>query len=348
MRVTFVAYDGDPPQGGQGVMLRGMRQALARAGVDTTAIAGRGAGAVHFPRVTGRPPLDLSLWLNQHPDVLVRDSPDVLHAHGGPGGVLLLRRLTVPLVYTAHHTYRQAYTNRDPQRLLGPVEAAAYRRAGRVLAVSESTADAVRAMHVSPERIAVVPSGVDLPEVDPDARERGRMLFVGRLEHEKGALTAVRVMRRVFENRPGWRGVVIGEGRVAAGVREAAQGSPQIAVLGHVDDATVARELARASVVLMPSRFEGLGLVALEAQARGTPVVGYDVTGLRDAVREGGILVPPGDVEALRRACLRVLEDDVLAGELGERGRAFVAREHSWDVIATLLLQAYAAVRAQR
>lgn len=345
MRVTFVSYDDEPPLGGQGVVLRGMRRVLEASGVETETIAGHGAQAVEFPNVTGRAPLDFSLWVNRHPDAITRDGPDIVHVQGGPGGVLLLRRLAVPVVYTAHHTYRQAHVPSDPRRVLAPVEAAAYRRAQRVLAVSRSTADAVMAMRVPGARVEVVPPGVDVPALDAAARDSGRMLFVGRLEREKGALTAVELMRSLVERRPEWSGVVVGGGRLERAVREAADGCDRIAVLGRVDDATLARELAAAGVLLMPSRYEGLGLVALEAQARGTPVVGYDVSGLRDAVREGGILVAEDDAEALRGACRRVLEDEALAADLGARGREFVAREHSWEHVGTLLRQAYAAVR---
>ncbi|MGH7687940.1 MAG: glycosyltransferase family 4 protein [Candidatus Dormibacteria bacterium] len=345
MRVTFVSYDDEPPLGGQGVVLRGMRRALTARGVDVETIAGHGASAIDFPNVTGRAPLDLSLFLNRHPEVITRGAPDVVHVQGGPGGVLLLRRLGVPLVYTAHHTYRQAYLPSDPRRVLSPLEGAAYRRAARVLAVSESTAHAVIAMRVPATRVEVVAPGIDLPDIDPSSHETGRMLFVGRLEREKGALAAVALMRRVVERRPGWRGVIIGSGHQANAVRSEAAGSDQIAVLGRAEDATVSRELARASVVLMPSQYEGLGLVALEAQARETPVVGYDVTGLRDAVRDGGILVEEDDEEALFLACMRVLEDDALRALLGRRGREFVAREHSWETVGRRLQQAYAAAR---
>lgn len=345
MRVTFVSYDDEPPLGGQGVVVRGLRRALLERGVDVETIAGHGANAVDFPSVTGRAPLDLSLFLNRHPEVITRTAPDVVHVQGGPGGVLLLRRLDVPVVYTAHHTYRQAYTPSDPRRALSPLEGAAYRRAARVLPVSESTAEAVIAMRVPAARVEVLAPGIDLPALDPTSREPGRMLFVGRLEREKGALAAVALMRRVLERRPGWRGVIIGSGHQANAVRAEAAGTEQIAVLGRAEDATVSRELARASVLLMPSRYEGLGLVALEAQARETPVVGYDVTGLRDAVREGGILVEEDDEEALFRACVRVLEDESLAGLLGRRGREFVEREHSWATVGGRLQQAYAAAR---
>ena len=345
MRVTFVSYDDEPPQGGQGVMLRGMRRVLEDRGVAVETISGRGAHAVDFPNVTGRAPLDFSLWVNRNRDALVRSGPDVVHVYGGPGGVLLLRRLPVPVVYTANHTYRQAFVPSDPRRALAAAEAAAYRRAARVLPISQSTADAVRAMGVPASRVEVVAPGVDLPDLDPAIREPGRMLFVGRLEKEKGALPATAVMRRVLQRRPGWSGIVVGSGRLERAVREEASGSARIEVAGRLDDDALATELARASVVIMPSRFEGLGLVALEAQARGTPVVGYDVTGLRDAVRDGGILVAEDDAEALYRACLRVLQDDAFAAELGARGRDFVAKEHSWDGAGTRLVQAYESLR---
>ena len=85
----------------------------------------------------------------------------------------------------------------------------------------------------------------------------------------------------------------------------------------------------------MPSRFEGLGMVALEAQAAGTPVVGFDVDGLRDAVGVGGVLVPAGDLAALRGAVDGLLRTPTRRKEAGARGRQVVLAEHSWDAIAS-------------
>ncbi|MBV8195125.1 MAG: glycosyltransferase family 4 protein [Candidatus Dormibacteraeota bacterium] len=344
MRVTFVAYDDTPSLGGQGVMLAGMRDELTARGVDVATISGRGEHAIRYPRVTHRAPLDLSLWLNRKPQLLRRREPDIVHAHGGPGGVLLLRALDVPLVYTAHHTYRQAYGRSSPRRVLDPLEARAYRRAARVLAVSQSTADALMAMRVAADRIEVLPPGVHTNNDSVAQHEPGRMLFVGRLEPEKGALTAARdVMLPLVGRRRGSTGVVVGDGRLRPQMRALLRDEPSIALLGRVDDDRLASEYERARVLVMPSLYEGLGLVALEAQARGTPVVGYDVTGLRDAVR-GGVLVPAGDVAALRASTLRLLDDDARWTELSESGRDFVRREHSWDVIGPRLLDIYESV----
>lgn len=343
-RVTFVSYDGEPPLGGQGVELRGMRAALTARGHPVTTVTGHGDHCERFPRVTGRAPLDFSIHLNRHPGLVARSRADVVHALGGPGGVLLLRAVGAPLVYTANHTYRMAHGPRSARRLLSPLEARAYRRAAMVLAISPSTAASVRALGVDRARIEVLAPGVDVPEEQPAERRGFRLLFAGRWEPEKGVLDAVTVMRTVIAQRPDATAVVVGGGSLAAQVHHAAAGVPGLTVAGRVADVTLAGEYAQASVVLVPSRYEGLGLVALEAQARGAVVVGYDVDGLRDAVAERSPLVSPGDVGAMVSACLRLADDRARRDELGQAAHEWVRAGHSWQRIGQALEEVYAAV----
>jgi glycosyltransferase involved in cell wall biosynthesis len=346
-RVTMVSYDDDPPLGGQGVVVHGMRAALERRGVRVHTISGRGENAISVARRTGRAPLDLSLQLNRYPQVMLRASPDVVHAHGGPGGVLIWKRIDAPIVYTAHHTYRQAHARGSVKRLLAGVEARSYRNAAMVLPVSRSTANSLLEMGIPASRIEVVPNGVDIVEVPGVEHEDGRVLFVGRLEREKGVLDALSVFRELAATVPGVRGVVVGGGSLEAEVQRAAAASGgRLEYLGSLDRAALQREYARAAVVLMPSRFEGLGMVALEAQSAGTPVAGYDVDGLRDAVRGGGVLVPAGDVAALRDAVAGLLGDPGRRLEVGERGREAMRAEQSWDSVAARLEEIYSAASA--
>ena len=137
-------------------------------------------------------------------------------------------------------------------------------------------------------------------------------------------------------------GVIVGGGSLAAEVERAADASGgRIEYLGALDRTALNREYARAAVVVMPSRFEGLGMVALEAQAAGTPVVGFDVDGLRDAVGVGGVLAPAGDLPALSAAVEGLLQDPARRKELGARGRQVVLAEHSWDAIGARLEEIY-------
>jgi glycosyltransferase involved in cell wall biosynthesis len=346
-RVTFVSYDDEPPLGGQGVELRGMRVVLTARGHTITTVAGRGAHALHYPRITGRAPLDFSIHVNRHPEIVMRSRPDVVHALGGPGGVLLLRDFDAPLVYTANHTYRMAHGRRSLRRqILSPVEGTAYRRAARVLAISSSTAAAVRQLDVPSDRIEVLPPGVDVPDGPAARRDSVRLLFVGRWEAEKGVMPAIAVMRDVIRQRRGVTGVVVGAGSLDASVRGFG-GGVGVDVAGRVDEARLAEEYSRASIVLIPSQYEGLGLVALEAQARGAVVVGYDVQGLRDAVAEPTLLVRQDDESAMVGVCLNLIDDPWRLDQLAQAGRKRVRAEHSWERIGRRLEEVYDAVRAR-
>ena len=166
---------------------------------------------------------------------------------------------------------------------------------------------------------------VDLPGVE---HEDGRVLFVSRMEREKGVLDAISVLQALAE-----RGSA-GARRHGRWRQSRARGAPcsgsrvggRIEYLGALDREALNHEYARAAIVVMPSRFEGLGMVALEAQAAGTPVVGFDVDGLRDAVGAGGVLVPAGDLLALRDAasdnCSTTPARRAEAGRARARGRA--------------------------
>jgi glycosyltransferase involved in cell wall biosynthesis len=92
-----------------------------------------------------------------------------------------------------------------------------------------------------------------------------------------------------------------------------------------------------AALIAMPSRYEAWPLTAIEAAAVGTPVVGSNITGVKDAAPQfpqaHGELVPEGDIGAFASAMLRVLRNEGLRREMGERGRAWAAR-FSWDALA--------------
>jgi glycosyltransferase involved in cell wall biosynthesis len=113
--------------------------------------------------------------------------------------------------------------------------------------------------------------------------------------------------------------------------------------LGFVPHDELERLYARAAVVACPSRREGFGVVCAEAMAYGRPVVAGDVGGLRDLVRheETGLLVPPGDVGALRAALQRLLADSDLRRRFGEAGRTRIAEHFTWQRFCDETLRAY-------
>jgi glycosyltransferase involved in cell wall biosynthesis len=342
VRVRLVTWDDDPPVGGQGVYASELRAALSERGIEVSTLAGRGSHAVKCRRITGRGHLDLSIRINADPGLLMAGEPDLVHMSGGPGGLQLLRRLPVPVVFTAHHTYSEAHGRLRWQRALSPLESAGYRRAAAVVAVSPATAQAVVRLGVPPQRVRVIAPGIRGRSPDaPVERESGSMLFVGRLEPEKGPLDALEAMRRVIEARPMARGLLVGAGSLEDVVRGQTGADDRITLRSHLSDEELATEYRRAQVVLMPSQFEGLGLVALEAMAAGAAVVGYDVVGLRDTIGADGMLVPAGNVAELAATCQRLMETDSLREELTARAAIAIRERHSWSRCAAEFEELY-------
>jgi len=321
-----------------------MRRALAKDDVDVTTISGRGDHAVRYARITGRAPLDFSIYMNRHTSDIDATDPNVVHALGGPGGVLLTKNLRRPLVYTANHTYGQAHGRLTLRRRLSRLEAKAYQRAQCVLAISQSTADAVVALGVDPGKVEVLAPGVDVAGFDPKSpRDPNLVLFVGRLETIKGAVDAVRVFDAMHRRMPDLHACIAGTGGLRKEVEELARRSPaNIEVLGRVSHEELQKLFGRAAAVVMPSRFEGLGLVAAEAIANGAFVAGYDVDGLRDVVKPsgGGTLVPYGVLLGLAEAAWEQMHRT----DVSERVAAakWVTEHHSWEAVGKRLVEVYA------
>jgi phosphatidyl-myo-inositol dimannoside synthase len=231
--------------------------------------------------------------------------------------------------------------------ILGRPRLAAFaaKRADMAIAVSAYTASLIRATGGSPARLRTIPPGVDLP---PDSAglpaQRPTLLTIAQLKHSyKGHDVLIEALARVRARVPDVEWVVIGEGPLRPGLERLARarGLGRVArFLGAVSDEERDRWLRRASVFAMPSRLpgEGFGMVFLEANAYGKPVVAGNVGGPLDAVADGvsGLLVDPSDAEAVAEAVTRLLLDRELAERLGREG-ATRAREFAWPVIAERL-----------
>jgi colanic acid/amylovoran biosynthesis glycosyltransferase len=198
------------------------------------------------------------------------------------------------------------------------------RRARLVIAASSFLADEARALGA--REVRVVPSGVAIPPSVGAPEEPPHVLYVGRLSPEKGVLELIEATRGLPLR-------VVGDGPLRA----------QVPSEGFVAPAELGPRYERAAIVAAPSHREGYGVVAREAMAWGRPVVASAVGGLCDAVDDGvtGMLVPAGDVAALRVALERLLGDAGLRKRLGGAARKKAEREYSFDAAATALVAVY-------
>jgi glycosyltransferase involved in cell wall biosynthesis len=222
----------------------------------------------------------------------------------------------------------------------------ALRRCAKVLALSQSLADAVKDLGVSAAQVEVVPNGVDLERFQPPAGEREPLiLFVGALIERKGVRHLIAALPPVLCALPGYRVVVVGEGgqRTALEEQAATLGiSDRTDFVGPQTPQQVSSWMRRAKLFVLPSLEEGLGVVLLEALGSGTPCVGSAVGGIPDVVTpEVGRLVPPADPQALSAALLDILTSPETWCAMSQQARQRAETYFSWRVIGARLMKIY-------
>ena len=271
--------------------------------------------------------------------------PALIHAHFGPSGCLaipLSRALDVPLVVTFHGfdatmTDQALSRGSYPDRTFVAGRAKLRSGARKVIAVSEFIKRRLVAQGFDPAAVEVSYIGVDTQRFLPcvgGARKRN-VLYVGRMVPKKGCEYLIRAMSAVNRTRPDVTLTLVGDGpsmlslkRLASELRVRAEflgAQPHDAVRAHMNSSTV---LCAPSVTAENGDAEGLGMILLEAQACGTPVVGSRSGGMPEALIEGttGLLAEEGDVDGLATNLSRILDDERFAARMGEAGRAHVCR----------------------
>jgi glycosyltransferase involved in cell wall biosynthesis len=223
-------------------------------------------------------------------------------------------------------TATELYGSRK-RRLLAPVTRRlsrfSVRRADAVRTISEFTTQRVLREGIEPA--SVFPAYVDfttfLERPPAHLPPQPRALFVGVLERYKNVDGLAAAWRLAVERMPDARLLVVGSGRERATIEQLVAELPeQTAWELRLTQEEVARVLDESTLLVLPSRSEGLPRIVIEAFCRGRPVVGTRSGGIPDIVEDGvsGVLVPPEDPEALADALVRVLSDHQLQEQLAE------------------------------
>ncbi|HKW71484.1 MAG TPA: glycosyltransferase [Candidatus Dormibacteraeota bacterium] len=237
-----------------------------------------------------------------------------------------------------------------------------------IASTADESEDLVNVYHADPNRVVVVPPGVDLAMFQPIDRAEGRrnigygpgrlLLYVGRLERLKGVEVAIRALSLLRDrDHPDVRMLVLGEDsregdesemeRLKAVAAEV-EVRDRVDFLGSVAHHELPYFYSAADVCVMPSYSESFGLVGLEAQACGRPVVGADVSGLRSVIRDEvtGYLIDGHDPATYAERIGRLLNDPELAQQMGRRGR-LLAQRFSWSRTADRLEELFDEVAAR-
>jgi teichuronic acid biosynthesis glycosyltransferase TuaC len=281
---------------------------------------------------------------------------DLIHAHGalpcGHAAMLLSAELRIPYVVSVHGLdafstvqvggRAGAWCNRISQRV--------YRNSRRVICISEHVREEVLQPMGRSCRTSVVHNGVDSELFSPAAEplpEAATILSVGNLIPIKGHELLIRAAATLAAEFPKLRWEIIGDGAERGRLLVLAQElgvADKVFFLGHQSRKQVAAAMQRCTLFALPSRYEGLGCVYLEAMSCGKPVIGCREQGIAEIIHHGsnGFLVGPGNEKELALAIGFLLRDPQRRANLGAAARDTILER------LTLAHQAEALVRIYR
>ncbi len=290
-----------------------------------------------------------------------RERFDLLHAHLFPGEVFAtvagLCAPGAPLICSKHND--DAFFRHLHFRILHRM--ISY-RASRTIAISDHVRRfAIRTGTARPLELLTILYGYDPPSVLPSKDAARAMLgipegsfvvgAVARLAAQKGQIHLVEAMPGLVSAIPDLQVIILGEGRMRPTLERRARElgvEQRLRLPGFHPD--VQSALCGLDVFVMPSLWEGFGLVLLEAMAAGQPIVASKVSAIPEVVEDGvtGLLVPPADSVALAEAILTLWRESALREKLGSAGRERLRERFSLDQMVDRTEQVYTEVLAGR
>jgi glycogen(starch) synthase len=298
--------------------------------------------------------------------------PDVVHAHDwlvAHAAIGVADLLEVPLVATLHATEagrHAGWLTSVVSQQVHSVEWWLAQRADALITCSEAMrAEVACLFERDPGEIHVLHNGIEprrwrVRRAEVDAmRDRyvpdraPLLLYFGRLEYEKGVHDLIAALPRIRHAHPGTRLLVAGTGTQTEFLVEQTRTHRvrrAVRLVGHLPDRALAALLAAADAVVLPSRYEPFGMVALETAAAGTPLVASTVGGLGEVVHDGvtGLSFAPADLAGIAAAVSTVLSDPKAAAVRARAARARLRSEFDWDRIAEATAGVYAGARRHR
>jgi glycogen synthase len=287
--------------------------------------------------------------------------PDVVHAHDwlvAHPAVALAEFFDVPMVSTMHATEagrHSGWITGSTSRQVHALESWFARESDSLIACSASMRDEITTLF-GPlvADIHIIRNGID-PTRWPftnrvQHRGPGRLLFVGRLEYEKGIHDLIAALPRIRRTHPGTTLTIAGDGTQLDWLAEQARRHRVVKAttfVGHFDHSRLLGALHDADAVVLPSHYEPFGIVALEAAAAGAPLVTSNVGGLGEAVINGvtGISFAPRDIAGLATAVRQVLDDPEAAQRRAVAARERLTSDFDWATVARETAQVYLAAK---
>lgn len=233
-----------------------------------------------------------------------------------------------------------------------PIESKLFAISKRITAVSRSVAGELKEYGLNPDEIAVVGNGVDEETFVPlrnQKRTERYVLYTGVLRARKGLFDLIKCAEYVCKVCPDIKFILSGRGpflnKLEENIRKTGL-QKRIVFLGYVKRDKLIQVYQNATVHIVPSHYEGLPTVLLEAMSCGLPVVATDIGGNNEVISSGlnGFLVPSKSPESMAKIILKLLDDANLRERLGRAARRTIENYYTWDKIADNILKCYESI----
>lgn len=285
---------------------------------------------------------------------LIASEIDIVHVHTPLAPDIKVNKPIVSTIHTSILGDAKSIVGRDirafciktqAKYISYPVVARLIDQSHVVTTVSNSVAEEIKGYYGFPNTL-VLANGVNQSEFHPTANKRGDyILSVGRLDLRKGLSDLIDCAQLVCKNRD-IKFKIVGKGPLEKSIVRRINElglNKQVSLLGHVDRAQLVSLYQNAALFVLPSHYEGLPTVLLEAMASGSPVVATKISGCIDVIQdyENGILVPPRDPARMADAIITVLSNPDLCRTLGKNARDTINAKYTWDSIAGMYEEIY-------
>jgi glycosyltransferase involved in cell wall biosynthesis len=297
---------------------------------------------------------------------------DIIHDNQGLGyGLLLMKRLNIPVIATIHHPlpidreadleqatgFRQRWRIRRFYSFIR-MQALVARRLDRIITVSQSSArDTKLFFKVPADRIRVVYNGIDTEiyngNEEPTQSRDGLIMVANTDDRKKGVLYLLQALQLLREE--GIRLTIVDDAARHSSYIEDVGPLPSygaelvrklnldgmVHFTGRLTREELARHYTAARIAVVPSLYEGFGLPAAEAMACGTPVIATTGGALPEVVGDAGILVPPRSADSLAAAIRQLINDKQAQRRMSEAGKKRVREQFNWEQAARRTLEVY-------
>jgi len=313
---------------------------------------------------------------------------DLVHGHYWEGGwvaIQIKRILKIPMVQTFHslgyiryHTLKKFGEEKPNSKEFNKrikIEKEIMEVVNKIIATSPyEKEDIIKYYKINPEKIKIIPCGVDLKKIKPvnfiEARkkinypkEKKLILYVGRIEWRKGISTLIRALAEIIKLKPelkeNLRLIVIGniksqkdqkadkgEVRRLKDLSRSLNIRELIDFLGLIPQELLRFYYSAADVCVIPSYYEPFGLVALEAMSAKTPVIASSIGGLKYTIEEGktGLLFPPRHPKILAKKIIKIFNQPDLKEKLIKNAYTQVKEKFSWSIIVQHIIELYKSI----